>query len=229
METAEPSWYPALAGWFAERPFGSVCGVFGLPQQGKSRAMKAADRRGAFKRRVVFDPYFLRDRKLYTAGASPAAPWPGLWTGYGKFVKHSAQLLDRRELRVVVDPETLEPEKLGQRVSRVIEQLWHTGNLDFIGEEAGLYTRWAVAWCNVIASGGGHARMRAWWILQEWARLLADVRDNLNTCVFFSPVGGRHLGEIQNKCGPQLAARLATLRPGDPPVCWARELGVFRP
>lgn len=213
-----------MSRWLAELPPGTVCGVFGLPGSGKSRALKEADKAGAFARRLVFDPYGKRDLLLYRRWLEEAPPWPGLWCRPRDLVE-VPELLDRDargrlERQFVVDPGTYETTRLGWAFSAVCEVLWNTGGIDVIGEEAALWSRNCVRWLNQIASGGRHARMRVLLVTQEWGRLLADARDNLNAALFFSPVSARYRTEILTKCGPEVAEAAARLAAGAAPVRW---------
>jgi|GEM_PF-4179125 len=219
-----------LAAWLSALPAGSVCATLGNPQLGKSWAMKTAAQSGAFGRLAVFEPYAKRDRKLYRAGLSPAAPWVGVYCSPRDLAKYPRELLSPPGARVVVVPEseTDDPVGLGREFSRVASVLWATGGVDLLGEEVGLYGREAERAMMRLASGGGHALMRLFLVCQSLGRIQKDARRHLNSVVSLPTGEPEDLESLRQRCGPEFVQRVAALDPedGSHAVAWRVGRGV---
>jgi hypothetical protein len=228
MRTDSRAWVPAALAWMRTQAAGAVCLVTGLPRSGKSRLLKDADAAGVFPRRAIYDPYATRDRVCHARGLSPSPPWEGYWIAVEDLVTVPATLDAQRRL-VVYPRDWTATARVAWGFRQLAELLWATGQYDLVGEEAGLWSRWAVELLNRVVSGGGHALLRCWLVAQEWGRIYADARDCANAAIFFSPCGGRYRREIAQKCGPETVDRLDEITPGGPPVCWRAGEGVYVP
>lgn len=218
----------ALAAWLAALPAGTVCVTVGNPQTGKSYAMKAADRAGAFPRRVTFDHLAHRDRLLYSRGLKDTPPWGGTWCEPRELVKHAKPILCARTVQVVVAPKRVHARTLGAQFDLVAGAVYAVGGVDLIAEEAGEYTRHAADQLHTIASSGGHALMRAFLICQRFGRLHIDARECVNAVVGFSQSSPDDLQALRGRCGDEFAAAVRSLRPGDAPILWRLGRGVER-
>lgn len=214
-----PPWEPSVIRWLREVHAGGVCAVTGMPRTGKSRVLKAADGR-VWSRRLVFDPYAKRDRRLYQLGESPAPPWPGTWCSTDDLRKHAREILDWDPLRVVVVPSSLDPQTLGDEFTACARVLWATGRIDLIAEEAGLYSRWAVPLVMQLASGGGHAAMRLWLVSQSITRLAVDARRHVSHLVSFAQGSPEDIDATRERAGRRFADAVRKLRPGMGPALW---------
>lgn len=193
--------------------------MIGDPRTGKSRAMKEADARGAIPRRVVFDPYGRRDRLSHDRGA-PGQPWAGVYCTTRQLLENAPALLDRRAVRIVVAPETLDRVQLAREFSAVADVLWHTGEIDLIAEECGLYGREATDAMMRLSSGGGHAMMRLFLICQSLGRIQRDGRRHINAVASFRLTEPADLKSLRERCGDAAVARISRLGAGAPPVTW---------
>lgn len=203
---------------------GAVCAVAGLPGTGKSSQVKAADARGAFPRRVVFDPY--RKRDLLEARTRPGmAPWSGQ-TLTTRELLQAPDVLLCSPLRLVVQPDSLSPAQLGRDFSAIAELCWAAGGIDLVGEEAGLYSREAAELVMRFATGGRHANARLVLITQTVSRLYIEARKNLTHLVCFAQGSPEDLKGIRARCGRSFAEavrRLPAPVPGgplSPPCIW---------
>lgn len=210
----------ALLQLFAGLPAGSVVVVVGLPRYGKSVLLQQADVYGAFPRRVVFDPYATRDRREATLGR-PISPWNGRLITLPQ-LRQRLELLDRNDVHLVVQPRSLKPDAAGAEFGKLAELLWHTGGVDLLCEEAGLYSRHAVDLTMQLASGGGHAGMRLFLISQSVSRLHVDVRRHMTHLVAFAQSAAIDAGEISRQCGKDFAAAVQAQQKGTPPLVWAQ-------
>lgn len=195
-----------------EAPPGSVVGVLGAPGSGKSRAVQAADEAGAFRRRIVFDPYAWTDAASLARGA-PAYPWPGRYVTPAELA--TAPELPDIEPRLVVAARTLDRRRLGRDFELVADIVWHTGGVDLIAEEAGLYSRDAVDLIMRLASGGRHVGARLVLIAQSLTRLCIDARRHLSHVVAFAQGEPQDIRELRLRCGRAFSHAVRTLRPGD--------------
>jgi hypothetical protein len=207
-------------------PKGSVCAVTGAPGTGKTRAVQVADACGAFRRRIVFDPYGFRDRLEHKRGKHDLHPWPGEIGTAPDLVamveetEPGRSIIDRDPLRLVVSSRDLRPEKLGKAFAAVADLAWNTGDVDLICEEAGLYSRQATDLIMRCASGGRHAGMRLLFIVQSLGRLQKDGRRHLTHGVFHACAEPDDLTDVRARCGPDFAAALSRLTPGESPLTW---------
>lgn len=202
----------------AALPSGATCAVIGAPGTGKTRAVQHADRHGAFRRRVVFDPYALTDRREASRGRL-VTPWPGvLVTPRG--LLECPEVLDREPLAVVVAPETDEPAQLGRDFQAVCRLAWSTGDVDVIAEEAGLYGREAARMVQRLASGGRHVGVRLVLLSQSVTRLPIEARRYLSHVVAFAQGEPADVANLRQRCGRKFAARVQALRVGGPPEFW---------
>jgi hypothetical protein len=205
---------------------GAVCAVTGAPRTGKTRIVQEACRRGLFRRRVVFEPYGFRDRLNFSRGER-VSPWPGE-IGTAPDLLADPQLLDRDPVALVVSSRNLNRKVLGNAFSVTADLVWHTGGVDLICEEAGLYSREATELIMRFASGGGHCNARVVFIVQSLGRLQIDGRRHLSHILSFAAGETSDVEDVRKRCGPMFAAALQQLRPADPetgrpadpPIAW---------
>jgi hypothetical protein len=213
--------------FLAELPPGSVVGCVGLPRTGKSYVVRAADKAGAFPRRVVFDPYFsiaLAKRRRRES----VELWPGTAVTPDQLLRNAAggargRWLDRADARITVAPSNLAPKSLARDFRDVAEVCWDTSGVDLILEEAGLYLHHPEAYelLTRYASGAGHAGARVVLILQSLSRLPIQARRCLSAIVCFAVGEPLDLDEIARRCGHELAHLAHGFRVGDRRhFCW---------
>jgi hypothetical protein len=135
-------------------------------------------------------------------------------------------VLDRPNLRLVVALDSRTEQDRGRDFSRVLELAWHTGDLDIIAEEIGLYGRAAVEWVMQVASGSGHAGIRLHTICQSVGRIPIDARRHFSHVAALAQGEESDLDALRKRCGRAFAAAVSRLRKGDPPVTW--QLGEER-
>jgi hypothetical protein len=205
---------------------GSVCAVTGAPRTGKTTTVQRACRAGLFRRRVVFEPYGFRDRLNLQRGEK-VSPWTGEIGTAVELLAHP-ELLDRDPVALVVSSRNLSRKVLGNAFSVTADLVWHTGGVDLICEEAGLYSREATELIMRFASGGGHCNSRVIFIVQSLGRLTKDGRRHLSHVLAFAAGEVSDIEDYRKRCGPEFAAELQRLRaadpetgrPADPPIAW---------
>jgi hypothetical protein len=215
------------AEFLAALPAGSVCAVVGLPASGKSHAVRTADSRLAFPRRVVFDPYF----QIALAQAKRrkgATLWPGSAVTPLQLLRNASggvrgRWLDRADCRLTVAPTSLRPIDLARDFRDVAEVCWETSGVDLILEEAGLYLHHPEAYdlLTRYSSGAQHAGARVILVLQSLSRLPIQARRCLTALVCFAVGEPRDIDEIRKRCGSALADEAQAFRLGDfRCFCW---------
>lgn len=208
-----------------ELPPGSVCLVEGAPGTGKTRAVQAAGRAGAFRRRVVFDPYAYRDRLELRRGKL-CSPWPGeLGTTEELLADVSASpaghsLLDRDPVSLVIGAHNLDSQALARDFTRVAELCWSTGDVDLLCEEAGLYSREAAELIMRYASGGRHVGGRLVIIAQSIGRVTIEARRYLSHILAFAMGETSDVDDHRKRCGAAFVEELRRRSIGDPPIGW---------
>jgi hypothetical protein len=212
----------AAAAFLAESVPGEVLASTGLPRTGKSRTVKAADASGAFGRRVVFEPYAARDR-LESAAGHELYPWAGQVVAYPELVRNPRRYLCGSRCRLVVDPgcDAFDARELGRRFTSLAKLCFAVGGIDLVAEEAALYGREATPAMLLVATGGGHARMRLVVISQRFGRIHIDARGCITRVVAFAQSEAADLDALRVKCGRPWADRVARLDPHcGTPVLW---------
>jgi hypothetical protein len=162
---------------------------------------------------VVFDPYAWTDVRAVQQGKT-AYPWPGRIVDLGELAAEP-EILDEARLNLVVAPRTVERKRLGEQFAAVADLVWHTGGVDLIAEEAGLYSREAVDAVMRLSSGGRHVGMRLMLISQSLTRLGIDARRHLTAAVVFAQGETADLDQLKQRCGAPFAAAVQRLRVGD--------------
>ena len=208
----------ALALMLANLGPGSVVAVIGMPGTGKTRAVQAAESRGELGRRIVFDPYGARDRTLARQG-DKVTPWPGQLVTLRQLATN-VHLLRAGNLRLVVAPSSLDPEKMGAEFADLAELAWAQGRLTVVAEEAALYGRACVPAILRVASGGRHAGLRLVLVCQSIGRLPIDARRHLTAVVAHAQGEPQDLDDIRRRCGADFTTRVQALRVGDAPAIW---------
>jgi hypothetical protein len=213
----------ALTAWLASVPWGGVVNHNGAPGSGKSWNLKRADeqlRNGAFKRRCVFDVYANRDRRLRELGKSHGEPWSGTYCTAEDLALYPEELLDDPHARIVVAPNTLDPQTLGEMFTVTARACWASGEIRLIAEEAAIYARAALAIILQITSGGRHSLMALDAVTQSLGRFPLDGRRHITHVVAYAQGEPSDLDDLRARCGRAFAARVQRLSPGDPPELW---------
>lgn len=211
--------------FLADAHEGAVIAVVGAPQSGvrgaewgKSRTVKAVDATGVWPRRVVFEPYGVRDRVEASRGRR-LYPWPGRVVTVRQLVADPS-ILDFDPLSLVVVPDMGRGADLGRAFETVADLAWSTGGITVIGEEAALYARNALELCNRLATGGGHTGMRLVMIAQRWGRVPIDVRGCVSHLVAFAQAEDADVDALRKRCGRRFADEVQRLGVGARPLTW---------
>lgn len=211
------------AAFLAASTPGEVLASTGVPRSGKSRTVKLADQLGAFPRRLVFEPYAARDR-IESARGNQLYPWAGEVVAFPELVRNPRRYLCRAApLRLVIDPacDPFDARELGRRFTSCAKLAFYAGGVDLIAEEAALYAREATPAMLLVATGGGHARMRLVVISQRFGRIHIDARGCITRIVAFAQSEAADLDALRTKCGPAWTAKVARLdREAGTPVTW---------
>lgn len=212
-------------------PAGGVAAAVGVPNSGKTTIVQEALELAPWgQRAVAFDPYALIDRAKWNRGDKRKRPW---WPRSAVLTMddllRNPGELDRRNLRLVVTGTrgTISSEQLGADFSTLCQLLQLTHDIALIGEEAGLYTRAAAEWVNIVSTGGAHFGMRLVLLAQRMGRIHKDAREMVTTVIAGAQGGPTELDELQGRCGADFADQVRALRPptpegrpGDPPIAW---------
>lgn len=210
--------HEATLAFYASLYAGAVLAIIGAPRMGKTTEAIAADELGVFPRRVVFDEYARRDR-LEASRGKPVTSWPGQIVSPQELFANP-KLLDQRPLSLVVAPREKDATAIAREFGQVGKQVWLTGDMDLICEEAGRYGRFAAELMHKLSSGGGHAGMRLIVISQSLMRIQADVRKCISHLIAYPQGSSADLKAIRETFGGQVAEAVRALRKGDPPLLW---------
>jgi hypothetical protein len=168
---------------------------------------------------VIIDPYAKIDRDARAAGEQIREGWDGHLVTYEELRDNPGPLLES-PCRLVVDPDTHDPELCGERIARVLAWIWEVGKTDVLLEEAGNYSRWATTMIHRVATGGGHRKLRLFVSVQSLGRLSIDARRNVQRLLLFPQADESDMAELKRKIGPSREAALRRLKRFDPPVLW---------
>lgn len=194
---------------------GSVLIAAGLPGYGKTHFVQ----NGIAARAIIIDPHAILDRSHGSAGKRSA--WKGELYGYVSDLRpHRFDIIRAFDGRIVIDPESIDPNVVAERVSHLLEMIWAGGCCDVVLEEAGLYSRGAISMVNHFSTGAGHNFVRLFLIAQSLGRITIDARRNASHLALWPQSDPTDYRELRSKIGDDGIARLASLKPRDPPVTW---------
>lgn len=223
----------------AQLPAGGVAAGVGVPNSGKTTVVQEAlDHAPWGTRAVVFDPYALVDRAKWNRGDHRKRPWwprcPVLTID--ELLRNPGEL-DRRQVRLVVTGTrgSIDKKQLGADFATLCELLQLTHDVALVGEEAGLYSRQAADWINIVATGGAHFGMRLVLLAQRMGRIEIDAREMVTTVIAGAQGGPKELQELASRCGDDFAEQVRSLRPptpdgrpGDAPIAWRLGDGLHK-
>lgn len=228
----------AAAAVLASLPAGGVAAAIGVPNSGKTSVVQEALELAPWgARAVVFDPYALVDRAKWNRGDKAKRPW---WPRCAvltldELLRNPAEL-DRHQARLVVTGTrgTIDHAQLGRDFASLCELLQLTHGVALVGEEAGLYSRYAAAWVNTVSTGGAHFGMRLVLLAQRMGRIQKDAREGITLVVAGAQGAPEDIQDLRGRCGKAFAERVRSLRPPDngrpvdAPIAWRLGDGLIR-
>ena len=199
-------------------PEGGTLICSGISGFGKTHWLK----RGLASSRHLFviDTTAAHDARRESRGALSRERWDqcDLWT-YAQLRDNPDPLL-ASPCKVVIDPDTFDENRAGDRVGRIMEWLWAIGDGDVVLEECGDYSRWCISMIHRLATKGGHNGLRLFLLCQNYRRITIEATSNVQRLVLFPQAEEQDMVELARKIGKTRAQRLRSMKQFDPPVLW---------